>query len=286
MTENTVKSVVITGASRGIGKACALLLDRLGFKIFAGVRRIEDGEQLKKQSTGNIVPVIIDVTDKKSIEIAARDIASMLNDSGLYGLVNNAGIAVGGPLEFMPIERIREQFEINVFGQISITQQFLPLIRKGKGRIINISSKEGMMAMPFIGPYCASKFALEAFSDALRMELKHWDIPVSIIEPGTIATQIIERSIASAEECVKELPRHANELYESCFNSARKAADKILKSAIPVDAAARIVLKALTDKKPKTRYTVGLDAKAISVMCKILPDRMLDKIILKQMGMG
>jgi NAD(P)-dependent dehydrogenase (short-subunit alcohol dehydrogenase family) len=286
MTEKIIKSVVITGASRGIGKACTLLLDRLGFKIFAGVRRPEDGEQLKKQSTGNVIPVIIDVTDKKSIESAARDIAGMLNDNGLYGLVNNAGIAVGGPIEFMPMERIREQFEINVFGQVSVIQQFLPLIRRGKGRIINISSKEGIIAMPFIGPYCASKFALEAFSDALRMELKHWDIPVLIIEPGTIATQIIERSIASAEECIKELPRHANELYESCFHSARKAADKILKSAIPVDAAARTVLKALTDKKPKTRYTVGLDAKAIAVMCKILPDGMLDRIILKQMGMG
>lgn len=286
MTEKIIKSVVITGASRGIGKAGALLLDRLGFKIFAGVRSIEDGEKLKSNSTGNITPVLLDVADIKSIENAARDIAGMLNESGLYGLVNNAGIAVAGPLEFLPVDRIREQFEINVFGQISVTQRFLPLIRKGKGRIVNISSKEGILAMPLMGPYCASKFAVEALSDTLRMELKQWNIPVSIIEPGTIATQIIERSIASAEECVKGLPKHANELYDSCFSNARKVADKILKSAIPVDAVAGTILKALTDKKPKLRYTVGSDAKALAIMSRIMPDWMLDKIILKQMGMG
>lgn len=286
MTNKITKSVVITGASRGIGKACTLFLDRLGFKIFAGVRRLEDGEQLKLKSTGNVIPIVIEVTDRESIENAARDIADMLGESGLQGLVNNAGIAVAGPLEFMPIERIREQFEINFFGQINVTQRFLPLLRRGNGRIINISSKEGIMAMPFIGPYCASKFALEAFSDALRMELNQWKIPVSIIEPGTIATQIIERSIESAEVCVKNLPKHANELYESCFVSARKAADRILKSAIPVDSVSRIVLKALTDKKPRPRYTVGPDARILSMMSRIIPDWLLDKIILKQMGLS
>jgi NAD(P)-dependent dehydrogenase (short-subunit alcohol dehydrogenase family) len=286
MTEKALKSVVITGASRGIGRACALLLDRSGFKVFAGIRRFEDGEQLIMKSTGNLVPVVIDITSHESIDSAADNIANMIGDTGLQGLVNNAGIAVTGPLEFMPLERIREQFEINLFGQINVTQKFLPLIRKGDGRIINMSSKEGLMAMPLCGPYCASKFALEAFSDTLRLELKQWNIPVCIIEPGTIATQIIERSISSAEECISQMPKHAGELYETCFTAARKTADKILQTAIPVDTVAKTVLKALTDKKPKSRYTVGADTKAISIMCKIMPDWMLDKIILKQMGLG
>jgi NAD(P)-dependent dehydrogenase (short-subunit alcohol dehydrogenase family) len=186
----------------------------------------------------------------------------------------------------MPLARIREQFEVNVLGQISVTQAFLPLLRKGKGRIINISSKEGLTAMPLIGPYCASKFALEALSDTLRMELKQWNIPVSVVEPGTIATQIIERSITAAEDCVRELPEHANELYATCFNAARKTADKILKTAIPVDRVARTIAQVLKDKKPKSRYIVGLDARALSLMSRLLPDSLMDKIILKQMGMG
>jgi NAD(P)-dependent dehydrogenase (short-subunit alcohol dehydrogenase family) len=285
MTEKAIRSVVITGASRGIGRTTALLLDRSGFKVFAGVRRPEDGEQLVRKSKGNIFPVVLDVTKQDTVDSAAVRIADVLRNSGLWGLVNNAGIAVAGPMEFMPMERIREQFEINFFGQISVTQIFLPLIRQGKGRIVNISSKEGILAMPLVGPYCASKFALEAFSDALRLELKQWDIPVSIIQPGSIATQIIEQSISSAEECVRDLPRHAGELYNECFIAARKTAAKVLKTAIPPDKVAGTILKALTDKKPKSRYTVGIDAGALSIMKKFLSDNMMDKIILKQMGL-
>jgi NAD(P)-dependent dehydrogenase (short-subunit alcohol dehydrogenase family) len=285
MTEKAVKSVVITGASRGIGRTAALLLERSGFKVFAGVRRPEDGEQLVRKSKGNIFPIVIDVTKQDTIDSAAFQITGIVKDFGLWGLVNNAGIAVAGPMEFMPMERIREQFDINFFGQISVTQKFLPLIRQGKGRIVNISSKEGILSMPLVGPYCASKFALEAFSDTLRLELKQWNIPVAIIQPGTIATQIIEQSISSAEECVRDLPRHAGELYDECFIAARKTAAKVLKAAIPPDKVARTILKALTDKKPKSRYTVGIDARALSIMKQLIPDTMMDKIILKQMGM-
>ena len=286
MTDKIIKSVVITGASRGIGRTSALLLDKSGFKVFAGVRSREDGEQLVRKSSGNIIPVTIDVIKQDTIDSAANKIAGIIKSSGIWGLVNNAGIAIAGPMEFMPMERIREQFEINFFGQISVTQRFLPLIRQGKGRIINISSKEAILAMPLIGPYCASKFALEAFSDALRLELKQWNIPVSIIQPGTIATQIIEQSISSAEECVRDLPEHAGELYNECFIAARKTADKILKAAIPTEKVAKTILKALTVKKPKPRYTVGVDARALSIMSRLMSDNMMDKIILKQMGLG
>jgi len=279
------KAILITGASRGIGRASALLLDKLGYRVFAGVRKEEDGEELKKKSGGNLIPVILEITDENSIKQAVQKISGSLDEQSLFALVNNAGIAVVGPLEFMPVDRIREQFEVNVFGHVAVTQAFLPMLRRGKGRIINISSKEGIISMPFVGPYCASKFALEALSDSLRMELKQWDIPVSIIEPGTIATEIIEKSIVAAEEGIKKLPRHAGELYESCFNKARCASGKIAESAIPVDTVARVVAKAVTDKKPKLRYRVGPDARILAVISRILPGWMLDRLILRQLGL-
>jgi NAD(P)-dependent dehydrogenase (short-subunit alcohol dehydrogenase family) len=279
------RAIFITGASRGIGRASALLLDKLGYRVFAGVRREEDSVEMKETGSGNLTPVIIDITDGSSVKNAAQKVASIVNEQGLFALVNNAGIAVVGPLEFMSIERIREQFEVNVIGHVAVTQAFLPMLRQGNGRIINISSKEGIISMPFVGPYCASKFALEALSDSLRMELKQWDIPVSIIEPGTIATEIIERSIAAAEDGIKKLPRHASELYESCFDKARCASNKIAESAIPVDAVAKVVVKAIKDKKPRLRYTVGMDARVLAVLKRIMPGWMLDKIILKQLGL-
>ena len=280
------KTIVITGASRGIGRACALVLDRLGFIVFAGVRREIDGAELKTRASENLTPLILDITDSASIAQAAHTISDLIENQGLYALVNNAGIAVAGPLEFMPLERIREQFEVNVIGHIAVTQALLPLLRKGKGRIINISSKEGMLAMPFIGPYCASKFALEALSDTLRMELKQWNIPVTVVEPGTIATEIIEKSIKAAEETIKRLPHHAIELYDSCFAKALKASDRIARAAIPVETVAKTVTKALIAKNPKPRYTVGIDAKVLGVLTRFLPDWMLDRIVLKQLGMG
>ncbi len=279
------KAIFISGASRGIGRASVLMLSKLGYKVFAGVRREEDGRDLVDKSGGSIVPVSVEITDSESIKQAAIKVASLLGDDGLAALVNNAGIAVIGPLEFIPLDKLREQFEVNVIGHVAMTQAFLPLLRKGNGRIINISSKEGILSMPFVGPYCASKHALEALSDALRMELNYWHIPVSIIEPGTIATEIINRSIDNAEECIRQLPKHANDLYQACFDKARSATTKIAESALPVDKVAKTLLKAITAKKPKSRYTVGPDAKALAVISRLLPDWMIDKLILRQLGL-
>ncbi len=286
MSTNSSKSIFITGSARGIGKASALLLDSLGYKVFAGVRREQDAAEIKSKASNNLVPVIMEISDKDSINMGARYIESIVEDRGLYALVNNAGIVVAGPLEFIPLDLVRRQLEVNFIGHLAVTQSLMPLIRKGGGRVVNISSKEGIVAMPYIGPYCASKFALEAFSNSLRMELKPWNIPVSVIEPGTIATEIIQRSIDDAEECISNLPRHASAMYESCFNKARKAADRIASAAIPVESVAKVVAKVLAAKKPKLRYTVGLDSRALSIMARLLPDWILDKIILGQMGMG
>jgi NAD(P)-dependent dehydrogenase (short-subunit alcohol dehydrogenase family) len=180
------RAVVITGASTGIGAACAVHLDRLGFVVFAGVRKIEDGEALQRQGGANrLIPLILDVTDDGSIQQSRAIVAAHVGTNGLFGLINNAGIAVVGPLEAVPIPDLRRQLEINLIGQVAVTQTFLPLIRTARGRIVNMGSIAGRAAMPLMGPYSASKFALEAITDALRLEVQQWGIEVSIVDCDT-----------------------------------------------------------------------------------------------------
>jgi len=278
-------AVVVTGASRGIGEACALHLDRLGFSVFAGVRREADGDALKQKACNRLTPILIDVTDTASITSAVNIVANGVGEAGLAGLVNNAGIAVAGPLEFLPLARLREQFEVNVIGQVAVTQAFLPLLQKSKGRIVNLGSMEGRMAMPFLGPYCASKFALEALTDSLRLELRPRGISVSIVEPGVVATPILEKSIAAAEEIVKNLPSQVHDLYDTAISAGRRVADELVKAAIPADVVARAVARALTAKRPKTRYIVGRDARLVAMMARFVPDRIRDWLMARQMGL-
>jgi NAD(P)-dependent dehydrogenase (short-subunit alcohol dehydrogenase family) len=204
---------------------------------------------------------------------------------GLKGLVNNAGIAVAGPLEFLGIDKIRQQLETNVIGQIAVTQAFLPMIRAGKGRIVNMGSIEDFIAMPFIGPYCASKSALKAITDTLRMELKSSKIPVILIEPGIIATPLLEKSISNAEESVRSFPLHAHEIYGGSIAAARKAADRFSASAMPVDKAAAIIAGAITAKKPKRCYRVGWYSRSMGFLTGLMPGSLRDWIICRQMGM-
>src|SRR3990172_8450526 len=184
------RCVVITGASTGIGEACALRLDKLGWRVFARVRKEADAERLKNEGSERLTPAFIDVTDEGSIMKAEETVRAVVGEAGLAGLGDNAGVGIHGPLEFLPIEDLRRQLEVNTIGQIAVTQAFLPLIRKGRGRIVNIGSIGGKMATPFLGPYAASKFAMEALTDSLRQELRPWDIHVAIVEPGSIATPI------------------------------------------------------------------------------------------------
>ena len=185
-----MKSVVITGASTGIGRACTLYLDELGWRVFAGVRKAVDGDALRDLASDRLVPLILDVADEAGVARAADEVAAVVGDDGLHGLVNNAGIAVGGPLEFVPLEDVRRQFEVNVFGLLRTTQAMLSMIRAARGRVVNVSSQGGKVAAPYFGPYCASKFAVEAMSDSLRRELKPWGLHVSVVEPGAIDTAI------------------------------------------------------------------------------------------------
>jgi NAD(P)-dependent dehydrogenase (short-subunit alcohol dehydrogenase family) len=276
--------VVVTGASTGIGRACALRLDRLGFQVFAGIRRDADAKALKKKAKGGLTTLLIDVTEEASISAAAEAVDNAVGEDGLSGLVNNAGVVVPGPLEFLPLADLRSQMEVNVIGQVAVTQAFLPLLRKGQGRIVNIGSIGGRMATPFLGAYSASKFAMEALTDSLRMELKPWDISVSIIEPGSIDTRMWEKGQNAADVLLEKLPQKGHELYDPAVAAMRQAAEKTARDAIPPSAVAKAVVHALTADKPRTRYVVGTDARIQAVVARVVPDRMKDWLVAREMG--
>ena len=279
----SARSVVITGASTGIGEACALHLDGLGWRVFAGVRKDADGEALQRKASARLMPLRIDVTDGASIASARDAVARELGERGLDGLVNNAGIAVAAPLEFVPIDELRRQLDVNVIGQIAVTQAFLPLIRKARGRIVNIGSVSGKLATPFMGPYSASKFAMEALTDALRIELRPWKIEVAIVEPGSIATPIWEKAQVMADEIEAQLPPEGHTLYDGAIKALRVFADEAAKRGIPPAEVAKAVAHALTAKKPKTRYIVGSDARQQALLAKFAPDRLRDALIARQL---
>jgi NAD(P)-dependent dehydrogenase (short-subunit alcohol dehydrogenase family) len=274
-----MKTVLITGASTGIGRACAIALDRHGFRVLAGVRREQDGEALREESP-RIEPVIIDVTDQATIDAAAKQIDQ------LFGLVNNAGITVAGALEFLPVDDIRRQFEVNVFGQIAVTQAFLPKIRASKGRIVFMSSVGGRVpSSPFMSPYNGSKHALESFGDALRVELQPSGIDVVLIEPGSIATPIWEKSIAAANDIRKAMPPEFEERYGPAADKAEKLAALSGKRGIPAEKVAQVVVHALVAEKPKPRYVIGRDAKIQKALFAVLPDRARDAMFARLTGL-
>lgn len=267
-------TIVITGTSTGIGRATATSLAEAGFHVFAGARKLSDAPE-----GANITPIVIDVADDSTIAAAAQIVAKDVGDKGLRGLVNNAGISVPGPLEFLPLDDIRRQLEVNVVGPIAVTQAFLPLVRKGRGRIVIVGSIGGKMSTPFLGAYAASKFAIEAISDSLRIELRPWRISVSLVEPGSIATPLWDRGRVAADDLLARLPAEATELYGEAIDALRTAAATFEKRAIPPEAVARAIAHALTAKRPKTRYLVGMDARAQSILKRVVPDQGLDRLV-------
>jgi NAD(P)-dependent dehydrogenase (short-subunit alcohol dehydrogenase family) len=273
------RAVVITGASTGIGAACALHLDRVGFAVFAGVRKPEDGVALQKAGSERLVPLELDVTDLATIRKSCAVVLDATKERGLFGLINNAGIAVVGPLEAVPISDLRQQLEVNVIGQVAVIQAFLPLIRQARGRIVNMGSIAGLSTMPLMGPYSASKFALEAITDALRLEVQQWGIHVAIVEPGAIATPIWNKSAIEAAEREAAIETELRTLYKPVVTAVRKAVGEASKRAIPPDAVVKVVEEALTAPAPKTRYLVGTDAKFRALLVRLLPDRIYDKLL-------
>lgn len=279
MTDPSSRSVLITGASTGIGEACALWFDRKGYRVFAGVRRTADADRLRASASARLLPVGIDVTEAASISAARDAVERELAGGGLDGLVNNAGIAVAGALELLPIDALRRQLEVNVVGQVAVTQAFLPMVRRARGRVVLMGSIGGRMATPFLGPYCASKFALEAVADALRVELKPWGIEVAIVEPGSIATPIWTKSAGEAAARLSGPSGGAD--YTAALAAIGRAAASAGRRGAPASLVARAVEHALESPRPKTRYVVGFDARVRTWLIRLVPDRLRDRLIIR-----
>src|SRR5438105_101673 len=257
-------TALVTGASSGIGAACALRLVRAGWRVLAGVRRAGDAPAGTEE-------VLLDVTEAAQVEAAAAQVEE------LDGLVNNAGIALASPLEFIPLDELRRQLEVNVIGQIAVTQAFLPQLRRARGRVVFVGSIAGRSALPFIGAYAASKHALEAVADTLRLELRPFGIGVSIVEPGTIPTPIWTKSAAVRDELLGAAPPELGELYGARIAAFRRIALARAQSAAPAEDVAAAVEAALTAARPRTRTLVGRDAK-IRAGVERLPDRFRDRV--------
>ncbi|HEX5043887.1 MAG TPA: SDR family oxidoreductase [Candidatus Polarisedimenticolaceae bacterium] len=273
-------ALVVTGASTGIGEACARHLANLGYRVFAAVRKEPDAETLA-QKHPNITPILFDVRDASALRQAAEFVAKEVGSAGIQGLLNNAGIAVAAPLEHLPLEDLRLQLEINVVGQLAVTQAFMPLLRQGRGRITFMSSISGLLAAPIVGAYSASKHAVEALADALRLELKEWGIEVNLVEPGQIATPIWTTSARAADERQGRMAPETVARYGWMMRAARVRAGQGAKHGTDPHEVALAVAKALVGPRPKTRYLVGKDARAVKVIAA-LPDRLRDRIVLKQ----
>jgi len=280
--EGGVRAVLVTGAAKGIGRACVERLVGGGHRVYAGVRSDRDADMLRALSD-RVTPLFLDVTDAAQVRLAAEQVRATLGSDTFAGVVNNAGVAVAGPLEFLPIEEMRRQFEINVIGQVAVTQALLPLIRESRGRVVNIGSVAGRSALPFMGPYSASKFALEALTDALRVELAGWGIHVTIVEPGVIATPIWDTSVNAARRMTERMPPRFFEYYGRIVDALQKKALNGTAGGLPPDHVARVVEHALFATRPKTRYVVGSKAR-MRIMVEKLPDRWRDRLIRKQLA--
>ncbi len=280
-----MKSVLITGASTGIGRASALRLDAEGWRVFAGVRREEDAASLQAAGSDRLVPLMLDVTDSGQVAAAAERIAADAEKTGLDGLVNNAGIAVPGPLEALPIDDFRRQIEVNLTAHVAVTQAMLPQIRAARGRIVFITSIGGLMAFPMFGAYHAAKFGLEAVGDVFRRELRPWGISVSVVEPGSIATEIWERGQNEADAFLARIPADQVELYGKSMEAYREVARQTAARGIVPEKVAKAIAHALSARRPRTRYLVGADARAQALFNRLLPDRLVDRLIARFTGL-
>jgi NAD(P)-dependent dehydrogenase (short-subunit alcohol dehydrogenase family) len=269
-------AILITGASSGMGKACALRLAREGYTVFAGVRKEQDAQALRQEGASRLIPVILDVAKGDTIAAAVQTIRETVGAAGLVGLVNNAGIGVTAPIELVPLEQLRRQLEINVIGQVAVIQACLPLLRQAHGRIINVGSVGGRVTIPFGGPLCASKYALEAINDALRMELRPWGIHVVLVEPGAMRTPAADKLGADSEAMLATFPPEGCAHYAAAYRTfVRTFLAQHQKGAEP-DVMAEAVYRALTARTPKPRYPVGPNARLLPVLATWLPARALD----------
>ncbi len=277
-------AVVVTGASTGIGRATALELDEWGYTVFAGVRKQKDATSLKKEGSDRLTPITIDVTKERSIANAKQKVQRAVGKEGLVGLVNNAGVGGGGPVEFIPLDDFRNVLEVNVVGQVAVTQAFLPLLRTAQGTVVFVASIGGRIASPFLSPYSASKFGIEALGDSLRREVAPWGIDVVVIEPGSIKTEIWAKGEDQLQDQLKGMPAAARRLYGKQIKSWTKIfmVDTPARGIGP-EKVAHVIAKALRSNRPKPRYLVGTDAKVGAKIHAALPKRTFDRLIRRQM---
>jgi NAD(P)-dependent dehydrogenase (short-subunit alcohol dehydrogenase family) len=280
-----MKSIVITGASTGIGRACALTLDGKGFRVFAGVRKDADGAALRAVASEALTPVYIDVTDAASIAAMAEQVSSAVGDAGLAGLVNNAGSTLPGPVEYLSLSGFRHQLEVNLVGPLAVTQALLPLLRRGGGRVVNVTSAAGKAGVPLMAPYVAAKHGLEGLSDVLRLEFRRLGIEVSVVEPGFIATAMGGKLQRDTEEAIRCLPQDGQRRYGPQLEAVAENISEHAASGSGPEVVAEAVVHALTSDRPRTRYPVGDGAKRMLLLRRILPDRRFDRIILRAAGL-
>lgn len=279
-----MRAALVTGSSTGIGRATALALVGRGWKVFAGVRREEDAESLRAASgSERLVPVMLDVTSPEQIAAAAERIAAE-SENGLHGLVNNAGIAVPGPLETLPLDQLRRQLEVGLVSYLAVTQAMLPQVRGAGGRVVFLSSIGGRMAIPLNGAYHVAKFGTEAIGDVFRQELAKWGIRVAIIEPGSIDTPIWERGQANADEVLAASPE-TQRLYGAAIERFREVVRQTAARGIPPERVAKAIVHALESRRPRSRYLVGLDAKVQARVVPLIPTPVLDRVVGRQLGL-
>ena len=279
-----MQSVVITGVSTGIGWGIAKVLIQKGFRVFGSVRKTEDAERLSKEFGGNFVPLIFDITDEEAVQAGARQVREQLNGETLFGLVNNAGIAVPAPLIHQSTDEFRHQLEVNLVSVLIVTKAFVPLLgsdrslRGNPGRIINISSVSGVSGFPFVGAYATSKHGLEGFSESLRRELMLYGIDVIIIGPGSIATPIWDK----AEK--EDLSMYADTDY---VESARRVQEYMIREGrkgYPPEKVGEVVWHALTTPNPRVRYAIIPGSSFSRIIQTLLPRRVVDRIIARNLG--
>jgi NAD(P)-dependent dehydrogenase (short-subunit alcohol dehydrogenase family) len=279
-------SILITGASTGIGKATAVKLAQDGFQVFATVRQERDGSKLQAEASERLTPVLMDVTEEASIFRARETICQLMADGGLAGLVNNAGVGFTAPLEFVPLDDLRWLFEVNFFGLLAVTQAFLPLLRQAHGRIVNVSSIASLMHAPFHGPYTASKLSLNGLSNCMRLELRPLDVSVSLIICGIIRTPIWKKGRETAMGVGKEFPAQAMAIYGEPFRRLGEYFSARGEQGHPPEIVARTITHALTAKRPRQTYFVGPGARLHNVSNKLLYGRLRDWVILRTIGIG
>ena len=269
-------SVLVTGAARGIGRATASRLAGAGWDVLAGVRSGADGDALRAD---RITPVQLDVTDAEQVAALAGALPERLD-----AVVNNAGIVVNGPIEALPLDDLRHQLEVNVVGQVAVTQAVLPRLRASRGRVVFVSSLSGRVSTPMTGAYNASKFALEAVADALRMEVRPWGIGVVLIEPAQTDTDLWRKADDTLNESVASLTPEHRDLYAKHIEGARKSIPRAQKMASDVEGVAETIEKALTAKRPRARYVVGTGPKIQGAMAKVTPTPVLDRALGAALG--